>query len=61
MPGKLEPMLQRALSAAFGVQSQKNRVQAFDKGSASWFILAGITLTVVFITALLTVVNLVVA
>ena len=61
MSSKFEQILQSTLAAAFGVQSHKNRVQNLEEGNAGWFILAGITFTVVFILTVLTVVNLVVA
>lgn len=61
MSSKFKQILQSTLAAAFGVQSHKNRVQDSEEGNAGWFILAGITFTVVFIFTVLTVVNLVVA
>ena len=61
MTSKFKQILQSTLAAAFGVQSQRNRAKDFEEGNAGWFILAGITFTVVFIFTVLTVVNLVVA
>ena len=60
MSSKFKQILQSTLAAAFGVQSHKNSVQDFEEGNAGWFILAGIIFTVVFISIVLTVVNLVV-
>ncbi|MEC8526758.1 MAG: DUF2970 domain-containing protein [Pseudomonadota bacterium] len=61
MSSKFTQILQSTLAAAFGVQSQRNRTKDFEEGNASWFILAGIIFTVVFVFTVLTVVNLVVA
>ena len=61
MSSKFKGILQSTLAAAFGVQSQQNRVKDFEEGNAGWFILAGIVFTVIFIFTVLTVVNLVVA
>lgn len=47
------------LSAAFGVQSEANRERDFTGGSAKTYIIMGIIFTVIFIVALITVVNLV--
>jgi len=47
------------LSAAVGVQSTANRERDFQYGSAKTYIVAGLIFTVVFILAILTVVNLV--
>ena len=59
MSSKFNRVLQSTLAAAFGVQSHKNRIQDFEEGHASWFILAGVMFTVVFVATVLTVVNLV--
>lgn len=61
MPSTFKQVLRSTLSAAIGVQSEKNRAQDFEQGNAGWFILAGIIFTLVFIFTVLTVVNLVVA
>jgi hypothetical protein len=61
MSSKFKRILQSTLAAAFGVQSQKNRINDFEEGNAGWFILAGIIFTVMFVFAVLTVVNVVVA
>ena len=61
MPPKLKRILQSTLAAAFGVQSQKNRIQDFEEGHAGWFILAGIIFLVIFIATVITTVNLVLA
>jgi hypothetical protein len=47
------------LAAGLGVQSSKNRERDFKQGRAGVFIAAGIVLTVLFIAALVTVVQLV--
>ena len=46
-------------SAFFGVQSNKNREKDFTQGKVSHFIIVGIISVVIFITALIVVVNLV--
>jgi hypothetical protein len=50
-----------ALSAAFGVQSEKNRIRDFKAGSPREFIVAGVIATVLFILTIYTVVRLVLA
>ena len=50
-----------ALSAAFGVQSERNRVRDFKTGSPKQFIIAGVIATLLFILAIYTVVRLVLA
>ena len=52
-------VLGSTLAAAFGVQSSKNRERDFSKGKASHFIFMGIGFTVIFVLAVLAVVNLV--
>lgn len=47
------------LAAAFGVQSSRNRQRDFTHGKASHFIAAGIILTLLFVLAVVLVVNLV--
>ena len=54
-------MLGSTLAAAFGVQSRANRERDFSKGKALHFILMGIAFTVVFVLAVVGVVNLVLA
>lgn len=49
------------LAAAFGVQSNKNRERDFKGGSIVPYVVAGIIFTVVFITAVVVVVRLVLA
>jgi hypothetical protein len=49
------------VSAAFGVQSSKNRVRDFAGGSAAPYIVGGIIFTVLFILAIVAVVKMVVA
>jgi Protein of unknown function (DUF2970) len=58
------PMSTRAvvgsvLSAAFGVQSSRNRERDFNQGSYRQFIIAGVIFTVLFVATLVAVVNLV--
>ncbi len=52
-------VLSSTLAAAFGVQSSKNRERDFSKGKASHFIFMGIAFTVLFVLAVVAVVNLV--
>ena len=52
-------VLSSALAAAFGVQSSRNRTRDFSKGKPGQFIAIGIILTVVFVIAIVTVVNVV--
>ena len=49
------------ISAAFGVQSSKNRLRDFSGGSAAPYIVGGIIFTVLFILAIVAVVKIVVA
>ena len=46
-------------AAFFGVQSNKNRQRDFTQGKLSHFIIAGLIAVVIFITALITIVSLV--
>ncbi len=50
-----------ALSAAFGVQSERNRLRDFQAGSPKAFIIAGVAATVLFILTVYLVVRLVLA
>jgi len=52
-------VLQSTLAAAFGVQSSKNRERDFTRGKASHFIFMGIAFTVLFVLAVIGVVQLV--
>jgi hypothetical protein len=47
------------LAAAFGVQSSRNRERDFTHGKALHFIIAGILFTVLFVVAMVVIVNLV--
>ncbi len=47
------------LSAAFGVQSSRNRERDFSQGQYRQFIIAGVIFTVLFVATLVVVVNLV--
>ncbi|MFJ3449764.1 DUF2970 domain-containing protein [Pseudomonas sichuanensis] len=51
-------MLHSILAAAFGVQSGKNRARDFTHGKASHFILMGTVFTLVFVLALIGLVQL---
>jgi len=46
------------VAAAFGVQSSKNRERDFTAGSGRAYIIGGIVFTVLFVLAVITVVNL---
>lgn len=48
------------VAAAFGVQSSVNRERDFAAGSAKAYIIAGIIFTVLFVAAVIAVVNLVI-
>ncbi len=50
-----------ALSAAFGVQSEKNRIRDFETGSPKAFIVVGLAATILFILTVYFVVRLVLA
>jgi len=39
-----------AMAAAFGVQSRKNQARDFEKGKIGHYIVAGLVVTVIFIT-----------
>ena len=49
------------LAAAFGVQSEKNRVRDFEQGSASAFIIVGVIATILFVLTIFGVVKLVIS
>lgn len=49
------------LSAAFGVQSARNRERDFSRGSYRQFIIAGVIFTVLFVLTLILVVRVVLA
>ncbi|MEW6037306.1 MAG: DUF2970 domain-containing protein [Pseudomonadota bacterium] len=57
-PGLLQ-VIASTLAAAFGVQSEKNRLRDFQHGSAKAYIVAGIVGTVVFVLTVYGVVKLV--
>lgn len=61
MSSKSLRIIQSTLAAAIGVQSKKNRERDFQEGNAGTFIAAGIIFTVLFITTVMTVVQLVTA
>jgi hypothetical protein len=58
-PLTLWEMLQSVLSAALGVQSEKNRSRDFSRGKPSHFIILGVLFTVVFVLVIFAVVKLV--
>lgn len=47
------------LSAAIGIQSDKNRIRDFEYGSPARYIIVGLIFTVIFIIVILFIVNLV--
>ena len=55
----IRAILQSALASAFGVQSRKNQDRDFQKGRPADFVIAGIVGTLLFITVLVVVVNIV--
>ncbi len=57
-PGAID-ILKSTLSAAIGVQSNANREKDFKHGNIKTFVFAGIIFTVLFITTVITVVNVV--
>lgn len=56
----LKDTFKSVAAAFFGVQSNKNREKDFSQGKLSHFIIVGVFSVVVFIVALVTVVNLVI-
>ncbi|MDH3643103.1 MAG: DUF2970 domain-containing protein [Gammaproteobacteria bacterium] len=50
-------VLSSALAAGFGVQSSRNRNRDFSKGKPGQFVAVGVILTVVFVIAIITLVN----
>jgi len=58
-PLTLREMLQSVLSAAFGVQSGKNRARDFSRGKPSHFIILGVLFTAVFVLVIFGIVKLV--
>lgn len=53
-------VMSSVLAASFGVQSKENKVRDFTRGKPVHFILAGIIFTIIFMLALILLVNLVV-
>ena len=49
------------LSAAFGVQSERNRLRDFQEGSAGTFIVVGVIATILFVLTIYGVVKLVIS
>lgn len=58
-PLGLRQMLHSVLAAAFGVQSNRNRLRDFSHGKPSHFILLGVLFTLLFVLLLFGVVRLV--
>ncbi|PJE40431.1 MULTISPECIES: DUF2970 domain-containing protein [unclassified Pseudomonas] len=58
-PLTLWEMMQSVLSAAFGVQSGKNRSRDFSRGKPSHFIILGVLFTAVFVLVIFGIVKLV--
>ena len=54
-------MLGSTLSAALGVQSERNRERDFSRGKASHFILMGLGFTIVFVIIMVLIVKIVLA
>jgi hypothetical protein len=52
-------LIASALAAGFGVQSARNRDRDFTKGKPGQFIAIGIILTIAFVIAIITLVNIV--
>lgn len=57
---KFLDIVKSALSAAIGVQSNKNRERDFAHGNIFAYVTAGIIFTIVFITSVILVVNMVI-
>lgn len=57
----LKAILQSVFAAALGVQSSHNRERDFKQGSAKVYIISGVVFTALFIGAVVTVVQLVLA
>lgn len=58
-PLTLWQIVTSTLAAAFGVQSSRNRERDFSRGRAMPFIIAGVIFTVLFVLAVMLVVNMV--
>ena len=58
---QLKVIIQSTLAAAFGVQSSKNRQRDFQQGNLWVYIAAGIIFTLIFIFAVLILVQLALA
>ena len=58
---QLKAIIQSTLAAAFGVQSSKNRQRDFQQGNLWVYIAAGIIFTLIFIFAVLMLVQLALA
>jgi hypothetical protein len=56
---KIMQLVKSVLSAAMGVQSDENRRRAFEQGSLSTYIIAGIIFTVVFVGGLILLVSII--
>jgi Protein of unknown function (DUF2970) len=60
-PGKLNPVqvISSVIAAGLGVQSSKNRERDFNEGKLGVFIAAGVVFTLLFIAAVVTIVQMV--
>jgi hypothetical protein len=52
-------LIKSVLSAAMGVQSDKNRRKEFEQGSLKTYVIAGIVFTVVFVGSLVLLVSII--
>lgn len=56
----LVDVIKSVLSAAMGVQSEKNRQKDFTQGSLPMYLIAGLVFTVVFVSAIVALVRMVI-
>lgn len=54
-------VIKSVLSAAIGVQSDKNRMKDFEQGSLPVYLLTGLIFTVLFVAAILWLVSMILA
>ena len=59
-PMTLREVIGSVLAAGFGVQSQRNRERDFARGSAKQFVIVGLIATVLFASAIILLVKLIV-
>jgi hypothetical protein len=53
-------VIKSVLSAAIGVQSEDNRLKDFEQGSLMPYVIAGVIFTIIFISALIFLVSMVI-